>query len=254
MMTPSAHSLRRNPVSLAVSPGLWACVWYLLSYRVVGWALFAVTFAAVTAALCLGITLAGLPLLIAAAAVVRGCANVERARLRTVLGTPIAGSYRAAAGDGIMTQVRVRWRDPATWRDIAYLLGLFVPLVVLDSAVLTVWLVFLVGVTLPAWYWAPWQSIHGKNFHGYELGVFPNGPHASPAYGLYIDTLPKALLAAAVSLILFLLFNYALVATARAHATVACGLLRPPEDPLAAAKELLRRPGPLGSSVLNGLS
>ena len=61
-------------------------------------------------------------------------------------------------------------------------------------------LTFLAGITLPAWYWAPWQSVHGTRFHGYQLGYFPNGPHGHPGYGLYIDTLPKALLAAAVSL------------------------------------------------------
>lgn len=248
----SALRLRRDPIRLATSRGLWVCVWYLLAYQVVGWVLFAVAFTAVTAALCLGITLAGLPLLIVAAAAIKGCANVEQGRLRAVLGAPITGRYREVSGHGIMAQVRIRWRDPATWRDIAYLLGMFIPLVTLDLIVLTVWLVFLAGITLPAWYWAPWQSIHGVTSHGYELGVFPNGPHTSPMYGLYIDTLPKALLVAVVSLVLFLLFNYVLVATARAHAAVGRGLLRPPEDPLAAAKELLRRPGPLSSSVLKG--
>ena len=101
-----------------------------------------------------------------------------------------------------MARLRTRWRDPATWRDIAYLLGMYVPLVTLDLIVLTLWLTFLAGITLPVWYWAPWQSIHGTRFHGYQLGYFPNGPHGHPGYGLYIDTLPKALLAAAVSLVL----------------------------------------------------
>jgi hypothetical protein len=247
----SALSLRRDPIRLVASRGLWASIWYLLAYQVVGWALFAVVFTAVTAAICLGVTLVGLPLLIVVAVVIRGCANVERARLRTVLGAPVAGGYREVPGHGIMAQVRVRWRDPATWRDIAYLLGMFVPLVTLDFTVLTIWLVFLAGITLPAWYWLPWQTIHGKTFHGYELGVFPNGPHASPGYGFYIDTLPRALIAAAIFLVLFLLFNYVVVATARAHAAIARGLLRPPTDPLAEAKELLRRPGPLSSPAPN---
>ena len=61
--------------------------------------------------------------------------------------------------------------------------------------------------------------------HGVQLGYFPNGPHGHPSWGLYVDTLPKALLVAAVCLILFLLFNYVLVATARAHAAVARALL-----------------------------
>jgi hypothetical protein len=82
-------------------------------------------------------------------------------------------------------------------------------------------------------------------YHGYQLGYFPNGPHGHPAYGLYIDTLPRALLAAGVSLILFMLFNYVLIATARLHASTARALLSTPEDPLRAAKEILSHPGPL---------
>jgi len=241
----STPSLRRNPVGLVRSPGLWAGVWYLLAYLVVGWVLFGIALAAVTAGAVLSFTLAGLPLLVGAASAVRWCANVERSRLRTVDGETIAGRYREPATRGVLASVSARWKDPATWRDIAYLLGMFVPLLALDFTVLTIWLTFLVGITIPAWYWAPWQSIHGKDFHGYELGVFPNGPHGHPAYGFYLDTLPKALVAAVIFLILFLLFNYVLVATARLHATVARALLHAQGDPLREAREVLRRPGPL---------
>ena len=73
-----------------------------------------------------------------------------------------------------------------------------------------------------------------------------HGPHGPRGVGLYIDTLPKALLAAAGFLIAFLLFNYVVVAAARAHARVARLLLRAPADPLAEAKEVLSQPGPLG--------
>jgi hypothetical protein len=62
---------------------------------------------------------------------------------------------------------------------------------------------------------------------------------------VYVDSLPKALLTAAACLVLFLIFNYVLVATARAHARIARALLRGPIDPLAAAKDVLARPGPL---------
>ncbi len=243
-------SLRRDPVRLALSTAPWSAAWYLTGYLFIGTALCAVALTAVLTGAVFAITLAGIPLLVAAAAVVRWCADVERARLRRFYGT-VAGGYRAPAGPGVMAQLRTRWRDPATWRDIAYLLGMYVPLVTLDLIVLTIWLTFLAGITLPVWYWAPWQSIHGTRFHGYQLGYFPNGPHGHPGYGLYIDTLPKALLAAAVSLVLFLLFNYVLVATARAHAKTARALLGRPEDPLREAKEVLRRPGPLKTLIPN---
>jgi hypothetical protein len=250
--------LYRNPLRLLVSADLRRAAWYLAGYVfAVGWVLFAAGFTATVTAAAFAITLAGIPLLIAAAEVLRWCADVERMRLRQVLTTPVVGGYRKAAGTGLIAQVKVRWRDVATWHDVAYLIGLWAPLFTLDTVVLTVWLVLLAGVTLPVWFWAPWQDIHGKNYHGYQLGYFPNGPHGHPGYGLYVDTLPKALLAAAVCAVLFLIFNYVLVATARAHAAVARSLLRAPTDPLAEAKEVLSGPGPLGplqNKIQNGSS
>jgi hypothetical protein len=248
----TALSLRRNPVSLVFSMALWVGVRYMFTYLFVAWGLFAVALTILVGGGLLSVTFVGLPVLIAAAALIRGCANFERARLRSVDPRPITGAYREVAGSGTVARLRTRWGDPAIWRDIAYLFGMLAPLWTLDFGVLTVWLVFLAGITLPAWYWAPWQTIHGVRYHGYQLGYFPNGPHGHPGYGFYIDTLPKALLAAAVFLILFLLFNYVVVATARLHAAAARALLRPAEDPLREVKEVLRRPGPLNPVIPNG--
>ncbi len=243
--------LYRNPLRLAVSPSLWRAAWFLAVYVfAVGWVLFAVVLTATVTAAVLLITLAGIPLLVAAAAVLRWCAGVERGRLRQVLAGPVRARYRPAAG-GLLAEARGRWQDPATWRDVAYLVGLWAPLFVLDTIVLSVWLTFLAGVTLPAWYWAP-RGNAGLGYtsrttvHGVTLGYFPHGPHGPGGVGLYVDSLPTALLAAAGFLVLFLIFSYALVATARAHASVARVLLRAPADPLAPAKEVLAGPGPLG--------
>jgi hypothetical protein len=237
-------ALRRDPVRLLLSRGLWAGAWYLLAYQVVGWVLFAVALSAALTGAALCVTLAGIPLLIGAAAVIRWCADVERARLLPFCGD-VGSHYREETASGLLSRVRGLWRDPAIWRDITYLLGMLLPLVTLDLIVLTVWLVLLAGITLPAWYWAPWQTVHGVRVHGYQLGYFPNGPHGHPGYGFYIDTLPKALLAAALVAIAFLLFNYVVVATARAHVAVARNLLSTRDDPLRAAREVLGRPGPL---------
>jgi putative sensor protein len=235
----------RNPLRLAVSAGLWSGCWYVLAYLVLGWALFAVCLVAAAAAAVFAITVVGLPVLIAAGGAIRGCASAERGRLRWVFTQPVRGRYRKLAGPGILTRVRTQWRDPATWRDIAYLMGMFIPLMVLDTVVVAVWLVFLAGITLPAWYRFPEQTYSHGVAHGVQLGYFPNGPNGQPGYGLYVNTLPKALLAAAAFLVLWLAFNYVLLVTARAHATVARALLRPPADPLAAVKDMLARPGPL---------
>jgi len=252
----SRFSLRRDPIRLAVSGETWRSAGYLLGYVVTGWVLFAIVLTAVVTATVLTITVAGIVLLIAAGAVARGCANFERARLRTIDQEPVEGRYRQVTGSGLMARLRTQWHDPATWRDIAYLVGLFAPLMVLDLAVVTIWLVFLAGITLPIWYWAPRQTfgfgVNSGSAHGVQFGYFPNGPHGHPGYGLYVDTLPKAFLAAAICLVLFLLFNYVLVATARLHAKVARALLSPQEDPLREAKEVLDRPGPLSNFIPNG--
>lgn len=249
--------LYRNPLRLLVSASPWRAAWFLGCYVFVfGWLLFAAAFAVTVTAAVLMITLAGIPLLVAAAAVLRGGATAERFRLRQVLTQPVRGGYRQPTRAGIWAAAKARWRDGGTWRDAAYLIGLWPPLFILDTTVLTVWLTFLAGVTVPAWYYAiPAGSMNfgytgtnnsGTFPHGVAFGYFPHGPHGPGASGLYVDTLPKALLAAAAFLVLFLIFNYVLVLTARAHASVARDVLRAASDPLADAKEVLAGPGPLG--------
>jgi len=251
----SRLSLRRNPVSLVLSPAPWAAAWYLLGYLLAGTVLFAVVLTATTTAAVLCITLLGLPLLVAAAAVVRACAAAERGRLRAVCRDQARGQYRSATRPGLIGELRTRWTDPALWRDLAYLLAMYPLLLALDAVALAIWLVVLAGITLPAWYRLPHQAIAigvsggsglaGGSAHGVELGYFPAGPNGHHAWGWHVDTLPKALLVAAACLVLFLLLNYVLVAAARLHASIARGLLRAPEDPLQEAKEVLSRPGPL---------
>ncbi len=243
--------LYRNPLRLAVSGSTWNSAWFLLTYvALFGPLLFAVVLAITLTSAVLCITLAGIPLLIAAAAVIRGCASAERWRLRGLLTGPVPTRYRQARQRGLLSQVRTRWRDAATWRDLAYLLGMFVPLLALDAAVLVVWLVLLAGITLPFWYWAPVSGCVGActnpDLHGVSLGYFPHGPGGPGAAGLFVDTLPKAVLAAAGFLVLFLLASYLLVIVARAHARIALALLSAPADPLAEAREVLTHPGPLG--------
>ncbi len=220
--------------------------WYLLAYPILGAALCALVLAAAAAAAALAVTIAGFPLLIAAATVIRGCANVERARLRKILPGQVEPGYRVATRPGLVANAAVRWKDSATWRDIAYLVGMFLPLVILGAVVFSVWLTIVAGVTAPIWYWAPVQHYaHGLTVHGIQLGYFPNGPHGTGGHGLYIETLPEALLTAVVCAVLLIPASMLLVTTARAHATVARALLRAPRDPLSPARRTLERPGPL---------
>ena len=99
----------------------------------------------------------------------------------------------------MFARVRARWTDPAVWRDLAYLGGLFPVLWALDLAVVTIWLAVIGLVTLPAWYWAPEQQFAGgRTYHGVQFGYFPHGPHGPGAVGFFVDTLPKAIIAAVV--------------------------------------------------------
>ena len=238
---------RRDPVRLLLSPAPWKAAAFLAGYVLISGFLAAIAIAAAATGAVFAITLAGVPVLVVASGAIRFAAGSERVRLRPVLAGPLLGGYRQPAKAGVFAQARTRWTDPATWRDLAYLVGLWVPLAALDLIVLLVWVALASLVVVPAWYRFPNQDLaHGATAHGVQLGYFPNGPHGPGGYGFYITTLPQAFLAAACALIVFLLFNYVLVATARAHAVVARNLLRPPADPLAAAKTVLSGPSPLG--------
>ena len=214
--------LYRNPLHQLVAGSTWRAAWFLLAYLVWGWLLWAAVVAATLTAAVLCITLAGIPLLVAAAGVIRGCANAERWRLREVLAGPIHGGYRAVRRPGILGQVRTRWSDPATWRDFAYLFALFPFLWALDFAVVVVWLVLLAGITVPVWYRYVTETFNnGQSAHGLQFGYFPNGPSGSGSWGWFVGNLHQALIAAGIFLVLFLLFNYVLVGTARLHARIA---------------------------------
>ncbi len=239
--------LKMNPVRLVFSSSLWRAAGFLVGYLVLSGLLFSVALTVATTAAALSFTLVGIPLAIAAAAVVHWCACLERVRLRPLFDQPVLPSYRPLPDRGLFAQAKACWRDRSTWREAAYLVGLFAPFLALDTVVVALWAWFLSWITLPFWYWAPWLDFHGRRIHGYQLGFyFPHGPDGPGTIGVFVDTLPKALIVAAVGVIAFVLFNYVLVATARMHARVARALLRPPVDPLQAVKTVATGPGPLG--------
>jgi hypothetical protein len=256
----SRLTLRHNPIGLIFSASLWQAAAYLFSYLLMSGVLFAIALTSITVALALSITIVAIPLLVGAAFVVRGCAEAERIRLREVLNTPVHGYYRPPDSSGLWRQARARWGEGTTWRDLGYLLGLWPLLFTLDALVLGIWLLCLAGVALPLWYshvsnfgvGVRESALHGPP--GVLIGYFPHGVRGAGSQGLYVDSLHNALLAAAGFAVLFLLFNYVLVATARLHAGVARALLRQSGDPLAPAKAVLTGPGPLGPLVGTGPS
>jgi hypothetical protein len=238
---------RRNPLSLLLSAELWTCVGFLFSYLILSGIWWAVALAAGITAAVFAITLAGIPILVAASGAVRFAASAERHRVRGMLTSPLTGQYQDTSELGIMAKAKARWRDGATWRDLAYLLGMWVPLWALDLLVTTIWLALISLIAAPVWYRYPSQDLPGGGeAHGIQLGYFPHGPAGPGGHGIYITNMTQALAATVCGLVAFLLFNYVIVATARAHTRVARALLGASADPLAPAREVLASPGPLG--------
>jgi hypothetical protein len=247
-------TLRHNPIGLLLSASPWRSAGYLFGYQLVSGVLFAIVVTSVSLVIALSVTVIALPfLLLGAARVIRGCADVERNRLRLVFAEPGDRGHPPAAGGSPWRQALGRWKEDTTWRELAYLVGLMPILTVADALVLSVWCVLGAGITLPLWYSHLTGACIGdcqvQSAPGAMIGYFPHGPHGPGAHGIYADSLPSTLLVAAGCLVLFLLMNYVLVAAARLQARTARAVLGPPSDPLAAARAVLAGPRPLGPLI-----
>jgi Putative sensor len=247
---------------LALSTAPWRSAAYLLGSMVIGTVLFSLVVTVVAVSAPLVVIGIGVPLLLVAAHLVRGAAHLERQRAAMVPGVaaaerPVDRSGPAdlpvdamdglsPTGAGLLASVRRRWTDPAMAPSLGYLVGLYVPLMVLDTVVLSLWLGILGGITIPFWYWAVPQTFDGVTDHGLFWGSFPHGPGGPDAVGLAIDDLPTAVAVAAAFAVLFVVVACPLVVgAARLHARTAGRLLGRPADPLAPARAVLRSPGPL---------
>lgn len=101
----------------------------------------------------------GLAVLALSMLVMRGLTSMERLRVHAMLGTYIASPYRPLPERG-------RWlsrvKDPATWKDLAYLV-LLLPLGIAEFTIVTVlWSVSLYLTLLPLyWSWIPddWHMV-----------------------------------------------------------------------------------------------
>ncbi|KAF4406792.1 MULTISPECIES: sensor domain-containing protein [Streptomyces] len=208
----------------------WKATAYLAGHVLLGPPMFALCTVTLVVTFALNITMLGLPLLLVAAAVLRGCAHIERMRVRLVA-EPVQAAYRTVEPTGLLAAVKARWSDPATLRDVACLVVLFVPLLLLDALALALWVTTLALILVPTWYWAV--------------------PDGSAIVVLRVDTLPAACLAALAACLLALVTVHAVVGAAKLHSTVVRYVLGPRADPLAEAKRLLAEPGPLARPGLS---
>lgn len=240
--------MHRNPVRMAFSSGVWASAWYLLSYLVVGTVLFAVVLSMAAASVALSVLWAGLVLLMGVGLIVRGCVHLERGRARAVVPEGLPPIEPLRSGEGFFGTLSALW-DRTTWRGVAYFLGLWVPLFVLDLVTFVLWVVCLGVLSLPIWYrYIPNTFDNGSTAHGVVMGYFPDGPHGADKWGFFIGTNTSATVAAVVGLVLFLLWNYVLVAVARVNVNAVRMVVADVRDPLAEARHVLEVPGPLGST------
>lgn len=244
--------LRRGPFRMMSSRRPWLATGYLASYPIIGGIAFAISVALLGTTAAVIVTWLGLPLLVGVAAILHGIATVERHRTALV-GAVISARYRPVKGTGVLAHVRARWRDRATYRECGYLVGLFIPLLILDVVALTLWLICLAGVTLPAWYWSVRFQYHhqGPVLHGVPIGYLPNGPGPG-GFGVWIGSPLAAIIAAIVFAAISVAMAYVVVGAAITHRAVARRLLGPYVDPLAEAKNVLAAPGPLPVFQRNG--
>ncbi|MEU7866945.1 sensor domain-containing protein [Dactylosporangium sp. NPDC049140] len=110
--------------------------------------------AAVAAVAVLGVTQLGGPAFLGAAWVTRRLAWAERHRAAWVLGRPIDPPYLPAPAGTLRRRVAAVGAQPATWRDLAWLVLLFPLGIGLGVAGIVVTAVTVGMATAPAWAWA----------------------------------------------------------------------------------------------------
>jgi signal transduction histidine kinase len=157
----------------------------------------------------------------------RGGAWLERRWVRAMLGVEIPDPYRPLPDGSLWRRARVLASDPATWKDLAYLVVLFPVGVVWFVVTVTLWTTAVGLLTAPLWYWIPGDgspALVVNDTRGY----------------LVIDTLPEALLACVVGAVLCVAAAWAVKGMAAAHGAIALALLGPSDSQLRARVEALQ--------------
>jgi len=199
-----------------LSPRTYGSIAYLLAAGVLGTAEFVFLVTGISLGVGLTVTLVGIPILIACVYAWGWLAELERRVIHALTGRRIANPYRPLPEGGRWKRLRARLADPATWKDLVFLLLQF-PLGLASFVVAVVVLaVGLTGLTLPLWYWAPSD--------GHDIGV------------MTVDTLPEALACVPVGALVLLLGIPALAALGRLYGAYAEVLLGSNADPALTAE------------------
>ena len=157
----------------------------------------------------------------------RGGAWLERRWVRAMLGVDIPDPYRPLPAGSLWRRARVLASDPATWKDLAYLVVLFPLGVVWFTITTTLWTLAIGLLTAPLWYWIPPEG---------GVALFVNDDRSF----LVLDTLPEALLATVAGAVLCVAAAWAVKGMATAHGAIALALLGPSDGQLRARVEALQ--------------
>jgi signal transduction histidine kinase len=190
---------------------------YMLLALPLGIAEFILLVTAISTGAGLAITLIGIPILVATVYAWRWLAQLERRLIGALMGRPIPDPYRQAPVDGsFWRRLQVRLADPATWKDLAFLL-LQLPVGIVAFVATAAVLGAGVGaLTAPLWFWA-----------------LPDGIETGLAV---VDTLPEALVLAVLGAVILLLGVPALSALGRLYGAYAEVLLGSNADPALTAQ------------------
>ena len=197
----------------------WTATVYLLASMFVGLAWQIILATGLTLGVGLVVVWVGVFVLALTLLAWRGGAWLERRWVLTMLGVHIPDPYRPLPAGSLWQRARVLAGDPATWKDLAYLVLLFPMGLVWFVATSFLWSVALVLLTAPLWFWIPPAG---------QSPGFDNGQHAR----LLIDTLPEALVAAVAGAVLCVAAAWAVRGMAAVQGAVALALLGPSQSQL----------------------
>lgn len=149
-----ARPLRRRvpfgpngPLGMFVDPMTWRAVPYLLVSLFHGLAWFAFLGSVIPLSLALVVVWIGLPLLALTMLTWRGAAMLERRFLRLAFGVHIPSPYRPSEGDNLFLRWKGMFADPATWKDLLYLL-LLLPIGIVEFTASAVLWILGLGLTI----------------------------------------------------------------------------------------------------------
>jgi signal transduction histidine kinase len=137
-----------------VDPRTYGRIAYLLLAGPLGIVEFTFLVTAISTGVALAITLIGIPILIGTVYAWGWLAGVERRIIGYLTGKHIASPYRPLPEGGWWDRLRARLADPATWKDLTFLLLQFPLGLVSHIVTATVLSVGAAALTMPLWYWA----------------------------------------------------------------------------------------------------